>query len=176
MCSAHLIIYLAAHYQMMYWACGKIRRLYGGPTLQQSRITWGWFWIENLKDTITIQTKPNAWKEKIIVGRDAAGMPTNPRREHTTWWKQSDISILHCKQGDGNVVPLLGMKNTSTISYVFSSVIIHEWQSIMRCEPFIVKIAIAWSLEGRRKWIRGVWTLIENVETMGTKQRKNEPM
>ena len=39
----------------------------------------------------------------------------------------------------------------------------------------IVKIAIAWSFEGHGKWIRGDWTLIENVETMGTKQRKKKP-
>ena len=41
--------------------------------------------------------------------------------------------------------------------------------------PFIVQIAIAWSFEGHGKWIRGDWTLIENVETMGTKQRKKKP-
>ena len=72
-------------------------------------------------------------------------------------------------------MPVLGVKNNSTISHVIN-IIINTSMTASCDGPCIVKIAIAWSFEGHGKWIRGDWTLIENVETMGTKQRKNEPM
>ena len=126
-CGAHLLIYICWPLSNDVLGLWKDKNaIDDGPAAHQSRITWGWFWIENLKRYNTIQPNQTASKEKIIVARHAAGIPTNPRRDHTAWWKQSGISILYCKQGRGNVVPVLDMKNNSTISYVFSSAIIHQ--------------------------------------------------